>query len=133
MKSILVLPQFFRFIVSGVFMAVACAVFVGLASQYINNNNAFLIVCSLIYLFLSLLNYFFQSFWVFNKKGSFVTYIFCCGICSFVFGGVNTSVLYFLNSRELAAVTFAYIVSVSVVVPLSYLLNKHLFTRPHEV
>lgn len=119
--------RFFRFIISGASMAIACAILVGLVSQKISHNVEFSIVCFLIYFLLSVINYFLQSCWVFGKKGSFFAYIICSISCSGVFSLVNTLVLYFLSSRNLTAVIFAYILSVTLVVPLSYFLNSCLF------
>ena len=108
-------------------MAIACAILVGLASQSISNNLLFFIVCIFMHFLLSIINYLLQSCWVFRGRGSFLIYILYSIICAAVFGLVNTLALYSFDSRNLTAVAFAYILSVSVVVPLSYFLNSRLF------
>lgn len=110
-------------------MAMACAILVGLASQSISNNVLFFIVCIFMHFLLSVINYLLQSCWVFRGQGNFFIYILYSIICAGVFGLVNTLVLYSFNSRNLTVVAFAYILSVSVVVPLSYFLNSRLFNN----
>lgn len=132
MNSDSFLLKFSRFCVSGTAMAMACAILVGIASQSISNNVVFFFVCILMHFFLSVINYLLQSCWVFRGQGSFLIYILYSIICAGVFGLVNTLVLYFFNSRNLTVVTFAYILSVGVVVPLSYFLNSRLFKNKIE-
>ena len=125
------MPVFIRFAICGVGMALIGAVLIHLLSLLDVQYTEYVILSSTIYAAVSILNYSIQTYWVFGKKGSFTNYFLCNALCSLLFGFLNAEFFFAIENKVSFASIISFLISMLIVAPVSFLLNRHIFRHDH--